>query len=69
MWTLNTVNVGEGVVSATATHDSGFSWNAIVKVGDLSFADVAKAQLAKHIEKHKDDHIFAAQLLAELNNK
>ena len=67
MWTLTTTNIGEGVVSATATHDSGFSWNAIIKVGDLGFADTAKAELAKHQEKHKDDDIFEAELLTALN--
>lgn len=69
MWTLQTNKTEEGIVSATATHDSGFSWSAIIKVGDLSFANVAKEQLTKYEDEHKDDHIFEDALLAELNKE
>lgn len=67
MWTVQTVNVEQGVVDATATHESGFSWSARIKVGDLSFVDTAKAELAKFQEKHKDDEVFRSQLEEELN--
>lgn len=67
MWSVEITNVGDGVVNATAVHDSGFSWNSIVKVGDLSFAETAKEMFAKQAEERKDDAPFKEELLKILN--
>lgn len=71
MWTVQTTNVDGGVVNATATHtdENGivFNWSALIKVGDLSFVDTAKAELVKYQAKHKDDDVFRSKLETELN--
>lgn len=69
MWTVETTSVSEGVVNAVATHESGFSWSATIKVTDTqAFVDRAKDELQKYQNLHQNDESVGTTLENLLNN-
>lgn len=72
MWTVQTTSVSNGIVNAIATYKLDnlvFNWGATIKTGDIqNFSDVAKAELLKYQNFHKDDQVLAISIEQLLNN-
>lgn len=77
MWTVQVQTINESVLSVTAVYVDvdppdipriQFSWNATIKLGDYDrFADTAKEELNKYIEKYKNDFGIMQDIEARLN--